>query len=202
MIAHQAVTNIAVTDIAVTNVAVTAIAVTNVAVTDIAVTDIEAARDGDAKALARLLCSQRRRVVRYAERHCVVHDVEDAVQETLLIASRQIGALRNVEAFNGWLFRIVKRECDRFKRLWRTHLFDYSPEAAMQEPVYRVSEDLRIDIAAAIASLPAHYREVLLLRDVQELTVAEMATQLALTREAVKGRLHRARLLVREYLHP
>jgi RNA polymerase sigma factor (sigma-70 family) len=164
--------------------------------------DIEAARGGDVKALSRLLCSERRRVVRYAERHCAVHDVEDAVQETLLIASRQIATLRVAEAFNGWLFRIVKRECDRFKRLWRTHLFDYSPDVPMQEPVYRVSEELRIDIVAAIESLPAHYREVLLLRDVEELTIDEMTVRLQLTREAVKGRLHRARLLVREYLDP
>ncbi len=162
--------------------------------------DIEAARAGDALALSRLLCSERRRVVRYAERHCAVHDVEDAVQETLLIASRQIASLRAVEALNGWLFRIVKRECDRFKRLWRTHLFDYSPDAPMQQPVLQMTEDLRIDIAAAIESLPAHYREVLLLRDVQELTIDEMAAQLQITRAAVKSRLHRARLLVREYL--
>ncbi|MGQ0800816.1 MAG: RNA polymerase sigma factor [Pseudomarimonas sp.] len=162
--------------------------------------DIEAAREGDALALSRLLGNERRRVVRYAERHCKVHDVEDAVQETLLIASRQISGLRVVEAFNGWLFRIVKRECDRMKLFYRTHIFDYSPDASMPEPVLVVNEGLRIDLVAAVESLPAHYREVLLLRDVQELTVDEMAARLRLSREAVKGRLHRARLLVREYL--
>ena len=51
-------------------------------------------------------------------------------------------------------------------------------------------------------SLPAHYREVLLLRDLEGLTVNEICAQLGLTREAAKARLHRARALAREYLDP
>jgi RNA polymerase sigma factor (sigma-70 family) len=164
--------------------------------------DVEAARAGDACALARVLGAQRRTVVRYAERHCVVHDVEDAVQETLIIASRQIGKLRALEAFNGWLFRIVKRECDRMKRYWRTHVFDYATERELEQPVVQPTDALRHDLVRAIESLPAHYREVLLLRDVEELTIDEIADTLAITREAAKARLHRARVLVREYLNP
>jgi RNA polymerase sigma factor (sigma-70 family) len=159
-----------------------------------------AARDGDALALERLLANSRTQVVRYAERHCVVHDVEDAVQESLFQASRHIGRLRAIEAFAGWLFRIVKRECDRLKRGWRLNVHDYAPELPLPEPVYRSAEELRCDIVAALQSLPAHYREVLLLRDAEELTIEEIAQQLALTRLAVKARLHRARVLVREYL--
>lgn len=164
--------------------------------------DIEAARAGDAGALSRLLGAERRRVVRYAERHCAVNDVEDAVQETLLIASRQIRQLRVLEAFNGWLFRIVKRECDRMKRLWRTQIFDYAPERPLEEPVQIPVDDLRRDLIQAVESLPAHYREVLLLRDVQEFTIDEICAVTFLTREAAKARLHRARLLLREYLNP
>jgi RNA polymerase sigma factor (sigma-70 family) len=159
-----------------------------------------AARDGDAVALERLLATSRTQVVRYAERHCVVHDVEDAVQESLFQASRHIGSLRAIEAFAGWLFRIVKRECDRLKRSWRMNVHDYAPELPMPEPVYRPADELRCDIVAALQSLPVHYREVLLLRDAEELTIEEIAQQLALTRLAVKARLHRARVLVREYL--
>jgi RNA polymerase sigma factor (sigma-70 family) len=48
--------------------------------------------------------------------------------------------------------------------------------------------------------LPEHYREVLVLRDFEELTISELAARLTLTRAAVKSRLHRARELVREYL--
>ncbi|MCK7595261.1 RNA polymerase sigma factor [Pseudomarimonas salicorniae] len=164
--------------------------------------DIEAARLGDAQALARLLGARRRQVIRYAERHCVVHDVEDAVQETLLIASRSIRRLRAAVALNGWLFRIVKRECDRMKRFWRTHVFDYAPERELEQPVVQPVDALRHDLVRAIESLPQHYRDVVLLRDAQELTIDEICEVLDLSREAAKARLHRARVLLREYLNP
>ena len=166
----------------------------------LSVTDIEAARAGDPQALARLLGTHRYRVVRYAERHCAVNDVEDAVQETLLIASRQLRTLRALEALNGWLFRIVKRECDRLKRAWRSYIHDYAPERPLEEPVCVPVDDLRRDLADALESLPQHYRDVILLRDVEELTIDEIAERLDASREAVKARLHRARALVREYL--
>jgi RNA polymerase sigma factor (sigma-70 family) len=60
--------------------------------------------------------------------------------------------------------------------------------------------ELSIDLARAFESLPDHYREVVLLRDVEELTINEIAERLGRSREAVKGNLHRARLLLREYL--
>jgi RNA polymerase sigma-70 factor (ECF subfamily) len=61
-------------------------------------------------------------------------------------------------------------------------------------------EALRLDLARALESLPAHYRELVLLRDVEELTIDEIAQALGLTREAAKGRLRRARALMQEYL--
>jgi len=56
------------------------------------------------------------------------------------------------------------------------------------------------DLSYCLESLPVHYRQILLLRDMEGLTIAELAEQLGLTREAVKARLHRARVLAREYL--
>ena len=65
----------------------------------------------------------------------------------------------------------------------------------------QVSDDaLRIDLAKALESLPAHYLEVVLLRDFEELTIAEIAQRLEEPAGAIKSRLHRARELVREYL--
>lgn len=161
---------------------------------------VSAARDGDARALERLLLDSRAQIVRFAERHCVIHDVEDAVQETLILASRHIRALRVVDAFAGWVFRIAKRECDRLKRAWRVHVHDYDPGQPLPEPVLCAPSGLREDLLGALRSLPVHYREVLLLRDAEELTIGEMSERLGVTRLAVKARLHRARVLVREYL--
>ena len=161
--------------------------------------DLEAARAGDRGALERVLAASRQDLRRYAEHHCVVNDVEDAVQESLITASRRLVDLRQLECFASWLFRIVKRECNRMKRGWR---------ALRQEPI---TEDIAApcviehrglarDLAAAMESLPAHYREIVLLRDLEGLTIEELSERLGLTREATKARLHRARSLAREYL--
>ena len=59
---------------------------------------------------------------------------------------------------------------------------------------------LKIHLTAALESLPARYLEVVLLRDFEELTIAEIAERLGEQSGAVKSRLHRARELVREYM--
>jgi RNA polymerase sigma factor (sigma-70 family) len=161
--------------------------------------DLEAARAGDRGALERVLVRSRQDLRRYAEFHCVINDVEDAVQETLITVSRKLRDLRSLECFASWTFRIVKRECNRLKRGMRLLSGEAITEnilaVALPEPC-----QWRHDVAAALESLPARYREVVLLRDLHGLTIAEMAERLSLTREAVKARLHRARALAREYL--
>ena len=163
--------------------------------------DIIAARAGDAAALQRVLAGSRQDLRRYAEYHCVVNDAEDAVQESLLQVARRIGDLRVVECFASWLFRIVKRECNRLKRGLRLLSGDAITEdilpACSFEPV-----ELRHDVAAALESLPAHYREIILLRDLEGLAIAEIAARLGIHPLAAKSRLHRARALAREYLDP
>ena len=161
--------------------------------------DLEAARLGDRLALERVLVRSRQNLRRYAEFHCVINDVEDAVQETLLLVSRKIGSLRELECFTSWLFRIVKRECNRLKR-GRKQLLGLEVPESILPIVYPEPIEWRQDVAAALESLPAHYREIILLRDLEGLTIEEMAGQLGLSREAVKSRLHRARVLAREYL--
>lgn len=161
--------------------------------------DLAAARMGDLCALERVLVHSRQDLRRYAEFHCVINDVEDAVQESLITVSRKLGDLRSLECFTSWVFRIVKRECNRLKRGRRWLTGDAISEEIMPvvtpEPV-----EWRHDVAAALESLPEHYRQVVLLRDLEGLSIAEIADHLALTREAVKSRLHRARALAREYL--
>ncbi len=65
----------------------------------------------------------------------------------------------------------------------------------------RMPQDaLRIDLVRALESLPGMYRETLLLRDMEQMTIGEAAARLGITREATKSRLLRARALMREYL--
>lgn len=161
--------------------------------------DLEAARRGDPRALERVLSKSRQDLRRFAEYHCPINDVEDAVQESLFTISRKLGDLRQLEAFTSWLFRIIKRECNRYKRA-RSALMQVPITEDIAGPHYPESKGLARDVAAALESLPAHYREVILLRDLDGLTIDEICAQLGLTRESAKARLHRARGLAREYL--
>lgn len=161
---------------------------------------LQAARGGDRRALEQVLVRSRQDLRRYAEYHCSVNDVEDAVQESLLLVSRKLGSLRALEAYTSWLFRIVKRECNRLKRAGRHLLMQPADLEEIEGPHYPAPTGLVRDVAAALSALPAHYREVILLRDLEGWTIAEIAAELALHPEAAKARIHRARSLARQYL--
>ena len=160
---------------------------------------IEAARGGDEKALVSLITAAQPDVRRYAARNCRAADVDDAVQETLLLLYRRVGTLRVVTSFSAWLFAVARRACLRLLRM-PVGLPDSSTDDRAARLAHLRPEDLRIDLSRAIQSLPEHYREVILLRDIEELSIDEIAAVLDLTRESVKARIHRARLLIREYL--
>lgn len=160
---------------------------------------IRAAQAGDQVALNQLLAFSRQDLRRYAEYHCVVNDAEDAVQETLMIASQRMRDLRSVELFTSWLFRIVKRECNRMRRGWRMvtnqEIDEHIQPVATPEPL-----EWRLQVARMMAAIPAHYRTILLLRDVEGLALEELGETLELSLPATKSRLHRARMLARTLL--
>lgn len=153
---------------------------------------------GDREAMDRLLAVSRPAIRRMALSQCSsVDDADEAVQETLWLVYRRIGTLRTIAAFPGWLFAIVRRECWRLSRRFgrSVELPAELPDAGGEEDL-----DLRQDLAKAIAALPPKYRQVLILRDVEQHSTHEVAVALKLTHEAVKSRLHRARALVKRRL--
>ncbi|WP_137924157.1 RNA polymerase sigma factor [Cupriavidus sp. 2SB] len=160
---------------------------------------LERAKSGDQAAMVELLRLCQPDIRRYAQRHCLISDIDDAVQEALLTLSRRLSSVRALAALSGWLFRVVQREC---RRLGRTALhFDPFDEEKLEDWLAAHSTDaLRMELASALDSLPDTYRQIILLRDFEELTIGEIAERLALTPAAAKSRLHRARLLAREYL--
>ena len=160
---------------------------------------IFAAQTGDPASIERLLVVCQADARRYAYRHCQASDIDDAVQESLLVISRKIKGLKAAAAFSSWLFTVIKRECRKLERI----MFRHDPlddDLAEHQLASKSDGDLRIDLAAALESLPAHYLEVVLLRDFEELTIAEITERLGEQSGAVKSRLHRARELVREYM--
>ncbi|MBS0455998.1 MAG: RNA polymerase sigma factor [Proteobacteria bacterium] len=160
---------------------------------------IQAAQAGDVSALNEVLACSRQDLRRYAEYHCEVNDVEDAVQETLFMASRRLRDLRSVESFTSWMFRIVKRECNRMRRGWRM-VTNQEIDERIQPVATPAPLDWRMQVARMMAAMPPAFRTILLLRDIEGLALEEMAQKLDLSLPATKSRLHRARLLARELL--
>lgn len=160
----------------------------------------EAARLGDQTAIVRLLEVAQPDIRRYARTACrSASDADDASQEALWQLFRNVGAIRTLIAFPAWLRTVVRRECMRLARaagLIRS--LDDSDDAILGRDYPET--DLRLDLAAAFESLPAHYRDVALMRDVKEMSIDEIGAALGLTRQAVKARLHRARQMTREFL--
>lgn len=162
---------------------------------------LKAAQRGDAAALEGLVAECRPDLSRYVAQHCVTaSDAEEAVQESLIILYRRLPTLRSLGAFSGWLFQVARRECRRLSRkMFHQHVaLDEAVEGKYLAA--RTDVELRLDIAAAIQSLPDIYREIIVLRDFEELTVREIAQRLGLLPETVKTRIHRGRHLIREHL--
>ena len=157
------------------------------------------AQTGDPLAISRLLTVCQADARRCAYKHCHASDVDDAIQESLLVIARKVKGLRAAAAFSSWLFTVIKHECRRLSRKMLRHE-PLTDEMAEELMLARPDDALRIDLANALESLPAHYLEVVLLRDFEELTIAEIAQRLGEPPGAVKSRLHRARELVREYM--
>lgn len=160
----------------------------------------EAARLGDRDAVVLLLQRVQPDIRRYARATCRTSaDSEDAAQQALWQLSRHVGAVRALASLSGWLYQVVRRECLRLAR--RAGLIADVDEAALEASLAaRPEAELRLDLAAAFEALPPQYREVALMRDLKEMTIDEIAATLGLSRQATKARLHRARLLLREYL--
>lgn len=155
---------------------------------------VESAMAGHAPAIDRLLAASRGDLTRYARRHCPSADVEDAVQDALWVITLRVSTLRAAGAFAAWSFRIVRRICYRLTR------DDRFRDAAGHEPAVAAPQEMRMAVADALARLPDHYRDVLILKDVIGYSAEETAVRLGLELEAAKARLNRARRMMRDGL--
>jgi RNA polymerase sigma-70 factor (ECF subfamily) len=162
---------------------------------------LAAAQAGDLAALNRLVAAHRQGVYRFGLRVCrTTEDAEDAVQETLWAATRAIGAFRGAAtSIASWLFTIVRRECLRIlerRRREEPGIDGRGTEVPDQESCPDAVLDARRRaelLSLALAELAPAHREVILLRDIQELSAPAAAARLGISVDALKSRLHRAR---------
>jgi RNA polymerase sigma-70 factor, ECF subfamily len=169
--------------------------------------DLAAAQTGDLSALNRLIAAHRQGVYRYGLHVCrTTEDVEDAVQETLWAATRAIRTFRGTaSSIASWLFAIVRRECLRLLEVHRRapQPLDGNEEVFTEviDPSDAIALRQRVELlAGALSDLDPLHREVILLRDIQELSAPEAAMQLGISIGALKSRLHRARVNLRDHV--
>ena len=119
------------------------------------------------------------------------------VQEALIGLYRRLGNVRDPLAIAGWIFRVVTCMLPVLglmagaEELTERHEAEYFAQVPKHE--------LRIDVARALESLPDMYREVILLRDMEQLTITEAADRLRITtrKQSQKSSIHRGRALIR-----
>jgi RNA polymerase sigma factor (sigma-70 family) len=136
-------------------------------------------------------------------------DAEDLVQEAYLRALRAFASFRPGTNFRAWMFRILKNaflsSCTtlEYRLTVAIDLEDGGPELAFEN---QTPETILVSCANsqlienAIEALPLHYRETLLLCDVEEMSYLEISEALSIPIGTVMSRLARARKRVREHL--
>lgn len=146
-------------------------------------------------------------------------DAEDAVQEAFLSAFKNLASFDGRSQLTTWLHRITVNACLMKLRSKRrrpeTHIEDLLPRFVAdghrehdavswnQEAGAGIQrEELQAHVRSMIDKLPEPYREVLMLRDIEQISTDVTAELLGLTPAAVKTRLHRARQALRELLDP
>ena len=135
-------------------------------------------------------------------------DAEDATQEAFLSAYRNFTKFRGEAEVRTWLYRIAVNASlmslrrDRRKKFLTQEGYDdmrlVSLEAGPEQSA--VNSDLREHLEAGLSLLPPQLRAVVVLRDVQGMSNEEASGVLNTTVSSLKARLHRGRVLLRQYL--
>ncbi|MDW7710428.1 MAG: sigma-70 family RNA polymerase sigma factor [Deferrisomatales bacterium] len=179
---------------------------------------VEQARQGDFGAFEALVTASEGKVYGHLLRLLGnVEDARDLLQETYLSAFRHLRSFKGDSAFSTWVYRIATNHAlmRLRKRNPETVGLDEIAVPSHEELKGRTISDWALNprdavlrkevrelLDRAIQSLPATYRTVVVLRDVQGMDTAETAEILGISEGAVKTRLHRARIFLRETLNP
>jgi RNA polymerase sigma-70 factor (ECF subfamily) len=170
---------------------------------------VVAARGGDVAALEALVRAT------YADSYALAYrltgndeDASDVVQEAYLRAHRGLRRFRGEAQFTTWLYRITANCASTvLARRSRTRTEVLGDDVAVadlhpdHDPEGRAAaEEERAVVGDALAQLPSRLRQVIVLRDIYDLSHGSIAAELDISEAAAKVRLHRARRRMREYL--
>jgi RNA polymerase sigma-70 factor, ECF subfamily len=144
-------------------------------------------------------------------------DAEDVAQDALLKALARLNQFRKESSFGTWLIQIAINEARmRNRKQWRIPILSLTDDKdGAKAYVPKDFEDwreipstalerveVRDALVKALGSLARHYREAFVLRDIHELSISETSAILGISPGAVKSRLRRARLMLRDILAP
>lgn len=173
-------------------------------------------RDRDERAFTELLTEHRDRVFNITYRMLGNRaEAEDVAQEVFISVFKTIDSFREESKFSTWLYRVTVNHCkNRIKYLARRHERDRdeldetssqangavngAPVRAAQPDKALASAQMERLLQDAIASLDDDHRAVVILRDVEDLSIEEICEITGLPDGTVKSRLHRARLVLRK----
>jgi RNA polymerase sigma-70 factor (ECF subfamily) len=179
---------------------------------------IERIRDGEHEAFYELIRPHERRL--YTAAFLILRneaDAEDCVQEAVLKAFKNIRQFRAEAKFSTWLIQITLNDARMKRRKERAGLMEPIDKGKGDEDAYTPRDfadwreipsealerqEIRERLAEALDSLGEIYREVFVLRDMEQLSIEETATALGISTASVKTRLLRARLMLRDLLAP
>ncbi len=175
-------------------------------------------RNGEPELFYELIRPYERRV--YAATFAILRNpanAEDAAQEALLKALKHIRQFRAESKFSTWLIQIAVNEARMRRRKENSDRTEPIAQNANDQGEYKPRDfadwreipsevlerkEVREKLSGALASLSQIYREVFVLRDVQQLSIEETSKALGISTASVKTRLLRARLMLRDMLAP
>lgn len=186
---------------------------------------IDKAKGGDQRAFTALVHNYEDLVYRFAFHVC--RDEEKAtetLQDTFVNVYRKLNQFDGKSKFSTWVYRIVANNCLMKRRKRKLDIASFSidkPEGFTDDPLRDeegnviqtipswketpletlMGGELQETLDKAIQRLPVEYRIVFVLRDIEEKSAIETARILKLSVPAVKSRLRRARMFLREQLH-
>ncbi|MFI2859258.1 RNA polymerase sigma factor SigW [Paenibacillus sp. JSM ZJ436] len=173
------------------------------------------ARKGDQRAFAELLELYKDKIFHLAYRMLYNrHEAEDVVQETFLRVYKNLDRYDEKQKFSTWVYRIATNLCiDRLRK--RKPSYSLDAEMSEQEGTdgYSMlpSQDPSVEsevllsetqqiIHQAMATLPAKYKSIMILRYIQDLSLQEISDVLDLPVTTIKTRVHRGREFLRKKL--
>lgn len=174
---------------------------------------VAAARRGDTDAFESLLRLYEKRVLALTMRMCRnPEDAQEAAQEAFLAAWQGLPAFRGESSFSTWLYRLTSNACVDLMRREGRHSASAGPslndedtgldlpDRAPSPQEAAEQRELRGQIEAGLRSLSPEHRQVLILREIHQLSYEEIAQALSLDLGTVKSRISRGRRQLRNFL--